>query len=133
MPIDARWRLPSSGTEIPSSGTEVRYAIPGRHQKVLRGGQIVRLIDHVLRQISIGWNDLPLRANEDPVVLKVFLDSKPSFVHQWMMTRAKRHKIVDAGLAAVGPMLNVMNVQEATVTATRKSTAMIVAHDSGEL
>ena len=45
-----------------------------------------------------------------PSVLKVFLDSKASFVHQRMVPRAQQHEIVGTGFTTVRPVLNMVTV-----------------------
>ena len=62
-----------------------------------------------------------IRSAEHLPALTVHDDLKASLVHQPVVMTTEQHQVIQTGLAAMGPMLNVMGIDEAPVTATREA------------
>lgn len=53
------------------------------------------------------------------------LHAEAAFVHQAVMMAAQQHEVVERGFAAVGPVLNMMGIDEAMSSAPRKAAAAV--------
>ncbi len=82
--------------------------------------------------ITVGHSD-GVRPHKEPAVLKVLVDAKAAFVHQRVVLRAQQHQVVECGLSSVRPVLDMVAMQEALVSAARECTAVVVpgAHGPG--
>ena len=109
-------------------------------QQSPRGGiieQIGKLFDviihHVLSVITAIWYGPPVRAPEEPVILVVALDGKTTLVREFVMRRTRQHRVVEAGFATGGPVLNVMRIDKAFVVASWERTALVPGHEGALL
>ena len=105
-------------------------------QQSPRGGiieQIGKLFDviihRVLSVITAIWYGPPVRAPEEPVILVVTLDRKTTLVHEFVMLRTQQHQVVEARIAAGGPVLNVVCIDKAFVVAAGERTAFVPGHE----
>jgi hypothetical protein len=51
------------------------------------------------------------------------LNAEPAFMHQSMVMAAEQNKIVDRGVTAIRPVLNVMRIDKAAMVAARETAA----------
>ena len=90
-------------------------------------------IDHVLRVIAdVGYRDT-VGPHEEPRIVEVFFDAEAALVHERMVSRAKQEQVVERGLTAVGPVLDVVAVEEAPVPAAGEAAAVPVSCPYGAL
>ena len=91
----------------------------------MRIGNIV--VNHVQRAIAaLGYGNA-VRSNEIPAVSKVALDAETTFVHERVVFRAEQHQVIDAGFAAVRPVLDVVTVQVAVIAAAWEPATSVVS------
>ena len=64
--------------------------------------------------------------DEKPAIWKVLVDAKAAFVHECVVPSAQQHQVVERGFAAGRPVLNMMGIEEATVSAARERAAVVV-------
>ena len=68
------------------------------------------------------------RVSEDDLAAGGLRARKPSFVHQVMMVPAQQYEVLQAGLAAVCPMDDVMAIHESIVVAAREPASTVSEH-----
>ena len=74
---------------------------------------------------DLGYRDA-VGAEERPVVAEIFIDPEAALVHQRVVLRAQQQEVVDIGLAAIGPVLDMMAFEESMVIASGERAAVIV-------
>jgi hypothetical protein len=105
----------------------------GAMRKSLRGGigaEILALnIDIVVRNVSHSISRRrhrdAIRPAKEPAVAVVLADREAALVAQLVMRMAQEHQVLEAGLAAGRPVLDVMRIDEALAAAARETTAAI--------
>ena len=90
---------------------------------VLIGYVVIHPVPGVITAVRYGN---AVRAEEGPVVLEVSVNPKAPFVHQRMVLRTQQHELVDRRLAAIGPVLDVVDVDKAFVAAPREAAGVLV-------
>jgi len=83
------------------------------------------LVDHVVRLITIPWNGPAIGSHEIPAPLMVRTDVVAPLMDQTMMPTAQQHRIREARLAPIGPMADVVRIDEASVRTAGKGAAAI--------
>jgi len=84
------------------------------------------LINHVLGTVTELGNSNAIGPQEAPSILKVFFDSKSSFMHQRVVPRAQQHEVFEIGFITVRPVFDMMIVQKPSIMAAREGTAVTV-------
>ena len=72
-------------------------------------------------------------AKERPVVQEIPVDPEATLVHQRVMPGAQEQQVIDSGLAAVRPVLDVMALDETTVIVSREGASVVVSCPNGPL
>jgi len=72
-----------------------------------------------------GLEHLAAALDEAPRAIVQPLDDDPTLVHRPVMRTAQRHEIRQLGLAALGPVLDVVPVDVALVRAAGEHTALV--------
>ena len=75
----------------------------------------------------------PIRPHEVPVVTKILLNAKTTFMHQRVMPGAQQHEVIQARLATIRPMLNMVTMQVTTISTAGESAAVVVSGPQGSL
>ena len=69
----------------------------------------------------------PIRPHEVPVVTEILLNAKATFMHQRVMPGAQQHQVIQARLATIRPMLNMVTMQVTAIATTGEGAAVVVA------
>ena len=75
---------------------------------------------------DLGHGDA-VRSVEHPALIEVLIDPEAAFVHERVVLRAQQHQIIERRVAAVRPVLDMVNVQVPSVIAPGERAAVMVA------
>ena len=104
-----------------------RHRTPARHALPMSGIHCRRPGDIAIGTLPRKRPDLEAIAPEEAERAPVFHHVVPTLVHQPMMEPADGNEVGQTGRAAIGPMLDVMTVDEAGVGAPREAAAAVAA------
>ena len=76
-------------------------------------------------QCGPGRQRLSSLISENDLAVFGFLASEPAFVHEVMMASTQQHQIVETRLTAIGPVPDVMTIDEFMVRAARKTASLV--------
>ena len=84
------------------------------------------IINHVPGVITaLGYRNA-VRTVEGPVALEVLVDTKAPFVHQRVVLRAQQHQLVHHRLAAISPVVDVVDIDKALVATPWETASVLV-------
>jgi hypothetical protein len=108
--------------------------MPVRHAGIRVDTQVVEAlvqeVDGLIRRVA-PWQRGPMRQGTLSGVFKHDLArrsplaAEAAFVNQAMVLTAKLHQVIEAGLAAFAPVLDVMRIDEMLARAARKTATII--------
>ena len=76
-------------------------------------------------QCGPGWQRLLSLISKDDLAMIGFLASETAFVHEVMVMSTQQHEIVETRVTAIGPVLDVMSIDESVVRAARETTSLV--------
>ncbi len=99
--------------------------MPRRFRGSAPTARVQPIVDHVVRLIPVPGNGSTIGPHEIPTPLIVLADVITAFMNQAVMPTAQQHRVFQAGLAAIGPVADVVGIHEARVGASGKGAATV--------